>query len=191
MKNINYFFETLNKSDISLLGYSFKNERIKDEIISKIPHVEIQEIDWSFSFKTYLRDEKLKYLFDVSVKSDTKVPKWFLLDINNITSKLLIDKFSLIKNTISSIQDQMFSQDSQEPLFKLLITCPLQRSLTASDINGFVGGNITIYSSDFVCAITDENTLHVTKNRHDADDKKISLDGLKDFTYICDYENCQ
>ena len=188
MEHINYFFETLNKSNISLLGYSFKNERIKDEIISKIPHVGIEEIDSSFSFKTYLRDEKLKFL---SEGSDSKLPKLFVLDINNITSKILIDKFSLIKNTISSIQDQMFSQSSQEPLFKLLITCPLQRSLTDSSINSFIGGNITIYSSDFVCAITDENTLHVIKNRHAYSEKKISLDGLKDFTYICDYENCQ
>ena len=61
MEDISYFFNTLEISDISLLGFHFKNERIKDEIISKIPYVEIEEIDSSFSFKTYLRDEKLKY----------------------------------------------------------------------------------------------------------------------------------
>jgi hypothetical protein len=193
MKNINYFFETLNKSDISLLGYSFKNERIKDEIISKIPHVEIQEIDSSFSFKTYLRDEKLKYLFDGSVKLNTKVPKWFVLDINNITSKLLIDKAKLIKEVLNNIRKDMYSgtYGIEEPFYKLLITCTLQKTISDFDINTiFIGGNTPIYISDFVCAIND-NSLHVIKNRHDFDNHKISLDGLKDFTYICDYENCQ
>jgi hypothetical protein len=193
MKNINYFFETLNKSDISLLGYSFKNERIKDEIISKIPHVEIQEIDSSFSFKTYLRDEKLKYLFDGSVKLNTKVPKWFVLDINNITSKLLIDKAKLIKEVLNNIRKDMYSgtYGIEEPFYKLLITCTLQKTISDFDINtSFIGGNTPIYISDFVCSIND-NSLHVMKNRHDYDNHKISLGGLKDFTYICDYENCQ
>ncbi len=191
MEHINYFFETLNKSDISLLGYSFKNERIKDEIISKIPHVEIEEIDSSFSFKTYLRDEKLKYLFDGSGKSDSKVPKWFVLDINNITSKLLIDRVKLIGTTIEGIRSDMNSGSyPQKPFYKLIITCALQKTISDFDINSFIGGNTPIYISDFVCAIND-NSLHVIKNRHDFDNHKISLDDLKDFTYICDYENCQ
>jgi len=201
MEDISYFFNTLEISDISLLGYSFKNERIKDEIVSKIPNVKIQEIDSSFSFKTYLRDEKLKYLFDGSSKSDIKVPKWFVLDINNITSKLLIDKAKLIRSTLEGIRNDMYSETypqefdaagNQKPFYKLLVTCPLQRTSSDFDINSFSGGSSPIYISDFVCAITDNsNFLQVMKNRHDDNDKKISLGGLKDYTYICNYENCQ
>jgi hypothetical protein len=100
MENIDYFFNILEKSDISLLGYSFKNERVKDEIISKIPHVEIQEIDSSFSFKSFLRNEKLNHLFEEGNLPNSNA-KWFVLDINNITSKLLIDKAKLIeKNNV-------------------------------------------------------------------------------------------
>jgi hypothetical protein len=195
MKNIDYFFNTLEKSDISLLGYSFKNERIKDEIISKIPHVEIKEIDSSFSFKTYLRDEKLKYLFEGSDMSDIKVPKWFVLDINNITSKFLIDKAKLIRTTLEGIRSDMYSEYSgsypQKPFYRLLITCTLQRTSSDFDINSFIsGGSTPIYISDFVCTINDNNSLNVLKNRHD-DNKKISLGGLKDYTYIYNYENCQ
>jgi len=145
MKNINYFFETLNKSDISLLGYSFKNERIKDEIISKIPHVDIEEIDSSFSFKTYLRDEKLKYLFDGSVKLNTKVPKWFVLDINNIKSRLL-SRAILIENIIENIRKDMYSgtYGVDGPFYKLLITCALQKTISEFDIHSFSGGNTPI-----------------------------------------------
>ena len=200
MKDISYFFNTLEKSDISLLGYSFKEERIKDEIISKIPHVEIQEIDSSFSFRSYLRNEKLKYLFEGSDKSDIKVPKWFVLDINNITSKLLINKVKLIRSTLEGIRNDMYSETypkefdaagNQKPFYKLLVTCPLQRTSSDFDIHSFSGGNTPIYISDFVCTIKDDNSLFVLKNRHDDNEKKISLGGLKDYTYICNYENCQ
>lgn len=195
MEDISYFFNILEKSDISLIGYSFKNERVKDEIISKIPHVEIQEIDSSFSFKNYLRDEKLKYLFEGSDMSDIKVPKWFVLDINNITSKFLIDKAKLIRTTLEGIRSDMYSEYPgsypQKPFYRLLITCPLQKTISDFDIHIFIGGNTTIYISDFVCSINDNNTLNVIKNRHDDNEKKISLGGLKDYTYICNYENCQ
>ena len=193
MEDINYFFNILEKSDISLLGYTFKNERVKDEIISKIPHVEIKEIDSSFSFKNYLRDEKLKYLFEGSDMSDIKVPKWFVLDINNITSKLLINKVKLIKEVLNNIRRYMYSDTYgiEDPFYKLLITCTLQKTTSDFGIHSFIGGNTPIYISDFVCAINDNNNLNVLKNRHDDNDKKISLGGLKDYTYIYNYENCQ
>ena len=193
MEDISYFFNILEKSDISLLGYTFKNERVKDEIISKIPHVEIKEIDSSFSFKNYLRDEKLKYLFEGSDMSDIKVPKWFVLDINNITSKLLINKVKLIKEVLNNIRRYMYSDTYgiEDPFYKLIITCPLQKTSSDFDIHSFSGGNTPIYISDFVCAINDDKGLFVMKNRHDDNDKKISLGGLKDYTYIYNYENCQ
>jgi hypothetical protein len=59
------------------------------------------------------------------------------------------------------------------------------------DIHSFSGGNTPIYISDFVCTIKDDNSLFVLKNRHDDNEKKISLGGLKDYTYIYNYENCQ
>jgi len=196
MEDISYFFNILEKSDISLLGYTFKNERVKDEIISKIPHVEIKEIDSSFSFRYYLRNEKLNHLFEEGNLPNPNV-KWFVLDINNITSKLLIDKVKLIRDIILNIREDMYSGTGnfpEKPFYNLLITCPLNTKISSSgdfDINSFSGGNIPIYISDFVCTINDNNSLRVLKNRHDDNDKKISLGGLKDYTYIYNYENCQ
>jgi hypothetical protein len=208
MKDISYFFNTLEISDISLLGYSFKNERVKDEIISKISHVEIQEIDSSFSFRSYLRNEKLNHLFEEGNLPNSNA-KWFVLDINNITSKSLIDRAKLIKTTLEGIRSDMYSEYSesypQKPFYKLLVTCPIQR--TSSDFvyeknPSFIDGSSPIYMSDFACSINDNNTLNVIKNRQWRDltdddyesgrgPEKISLGGLKDYTYICNYENCQ
>ena len=188
MEDISYFFDILEKSDISLLGYTFKNERIKDEIISKIPHVEIKEIDSSFSFRSHLRNEKLNHLFEESDLPNSNA-KWFVLDINNITSKLLIDKVKLIDNIINNIRKDMYSGTGnfpENPFYKILITCPLNTKISSSgdpDINSFSCGNTPIYVSDFVCTINDNNSLRVLsvlKNRHD-DYKKISLGNLKDY----------
>ena len=192
MEDISYFFNILEKSDISLLGYTFKNERVKDEIISKIPHVEIKEIDSSFSFRSYLRNEKLNHLFEEGNLPNSNV-KWFVLDINNITSKLLIDKAKIIREVIENIRKDMYSDTYgiEDPFYKLLITCTLQKTTSDFGIHSFIGGNTPIYISDFVCAINDNNNLNVLKNRHDDNDKKISLGGLKDYTYIYNYENCQ
>ena len=190
MEDISYFFNILEKSDISLLGYTFKDERIKDEIISKIPHVEIKEIDSSFSFRSYLRNEKLNHLFEEGNLPNLNV-KWFVLDINNITSKLLIDKVKLIREVIENIRKDMYSgayseRTIQNSFFKILITCPLYTKISSSgdpDINSFSCGNTPIYVSDFVCTINDNNSLRVLsvlKNRHN-DYKKISLGNLKDY----------
>ena len=61
-KEIEYLFELINNSKISLLGYTFKEERIKDELISKIPHIELQEVSSSFSILSYIRDSKIDTL---------------------------------------------------------------------------------------------------------------------------------
>jgi hypothetical protein len=85
----------------------------------------------------------------------------------------------------------------ENPFYKLLITCPLQKTISDFDTHSFSGGNTPIYISDFVCTINDDNSLCVLKNRHGVinpfydNEKKISLGGLKDYTYIYNYENCQ
>ena len=98
----------------------------------------------------------------------------------------------LIRSILEGIRSDMYSETyTQKPFYKLLITCPLQRTSSDFDVNSFSGGSTPIYISDFVCAINDDKSLFVMKNRHDYNDKKISLGGLKDYTYICNYENCQ
>jgi hypothetical protein len=67
MLDISYFYKSIDNSDISLLGYNFKNERIKDEIISKISYHEIKEIDSSFSFRQLTRNQKLDNILNSDI----------------------------------------------------------------------------------------------------------------------------
>ena len=85
MKSIEYFFEIIQKSDISLLGYRFKQERLKDEIISKLPHLVVPEINSSFSFKSFLRDLKIKSILETGETVNN--PEYLVLDLNEIIFK--------------------------------------------------------------------------------------------------------
>lgn len=60
MKGYTELFSLIKQSDVTLIGYTFKDERIKDELISNFNYVEIEEIDSSFCFNSFLRDLKLE-----------------------------------------------------------------------------------------------------------------------------------
>jgi len=198
MKNIEYFFELIQKSDISLLGYRFKQERLKDEIISKLPHLVVPEIDSSFSFKSFLRDLKLQSILETG--DSVKNPEYLVLDLNNIS----IDNFkwkdlggrqTQIGNILNKIREDMYS--GPELPYKLLILTHIRTSpsLYSSgknvddvSITNFSGGSQPIYMSD-VTIVMQEESMKVIKNRFDDNNIDISYNKLKDYNYICNYEN--
>lgn len=60
----NSLIKLIERSKITTIGYNFEDERIKDELISNFNCVEIKEIDSSFSFKSFLRNQKLNHILD-------------------------------------------------------------------------------------------------------------------------------
>ena len=197
MKNIEYFFELIQKSDISLLGYRFKQERLKDEIISKLPHLVVPEIDSSFSFKSYLRDLKLKSILETG--NTVNNPEYLVLDLNDIRFKSedLGSRLRQISIIIDKIREDLYSNYSgvypQTPPYKLLILTTLYSSGKNADdssITNFKGGSKPIYVSDVAIIMQDES-MKVIKNRfgENGDDILVSFDKLKDYNYICNYEN--
>ena len=197
MKDISYIFDLLKKSDVSLLGYRFKQERIKDEIISKLPHLVVPEIDSSFSFKSFLRDLKLESILENG--ESVKRPEYLVLDLNDIRFKSddLGSRQKQIGNIIQNIRQDLYSNYSgvypQTPPYKLLILTTLYNSgknIDDSDITNFSGGSQPIYMSD-VAIVMGEESMKIIKNRfgENGDDILVSFDKLKDYNYICNYEN--
>jgi hypothetical protein len=190
MKDIDYLFDLLKKSDFSLLGYRFKQERIKDEIISKLPHRVVPEIDSSFSFKSFLRDLKLKSILETG--ETVKNPEYLVLDLNNIRFKndVLGSRQNQIGSILNKIREDMYF-DSKVP-YKLLILTTLYSSglknVDDASITNFSGGSQPIYMSDVAIVMQDES-MKVIKNRFDHNDIDVSYDKLKDYNYICNYEN--
>ena len=188
---IDYLFDLLKQSDISLLGYTFKQEGLKDEIISKLPHVVIPEIDSSFSFKSFLRDLKIDSILETGYS--VRNPEYIVLDLNDIrykSSSVLVDKQYQIKRTVEKIREDMYSGTSS---YKLLMLTSLYKSGTNTDnfdITNFMSGSGPIYMSD-LSLVMQENSIKVIKNRfgNDGDDILISFDKLKEYNYICNYEH--
>ena len=197
MRDIGYLFDLLRKSDISLLGYRFKQERLKDEIISKLPHLVVPEIDSSFSFKSFLRDLKLKSILETG--DTVNNPEYLVLDLNEIrfNSEDLGGRQNQIGNIIDKIREDLYSNYSgvypQTPPYKLLMLTSLYSSgknFDDASITNFKGGSKPIYVSD-VAIVIQEESMKVIKNRfgENGDDILVTFDKLKDYNYICNYEN--
>ena len=193
MEDISYFYKSIDNSDISLLGYNFKNERIKDEIISKISYHEIKEIDSSFSFKQLLRNQKLDNLLN---NNSLKEVSHLIIDLGNLDfSGNVLNRKRHIGNVIAILRKEMYSPNSQDlfkpddfPNYRLLILSPLNSFATSETRFNFVGGNTPLYTSDFAAVILDDS-IEIIKNRFKYNElNKISLENLKNYHYICNYE---
>ena len=190
MKDIDYLFDLLKKSDFSLLGYRFKQERLKDEIISKLPHLVVPEIDSSFSFKSFLRDMKLESILETG--NTVKNTEYLILDLNDIKFKSddLGGRQNQIGNILNKIREDMYS-GPENPTYKLLILTSLYssgRNVDDTNITNFSGGSRPIYMSDVAIVMQDES-MKIIKNRFDHNDIDVSYNKLKDYNYICNYEN--
>ena len=189
MKDINYFFELIQKSNVSLLGYRFKQERLKDEIISKLPHLVVPEINSSFSFKSFLRDLKLQSILETGDAVNN--PEYLVLDLNEIRFKSddLGSRQIQIGNILNKIREDMYS--GPELPYKLLILTSLYSSgknVDDDNITNFSGGSTPIYMSELALVIQ-ENSIKVIKNRFGDNNIDISYNKLKEYNYICNYEH--
>ena len=187
--NIDTFYNLLNESTISLLGYTFKEERLKDELVSKIPHYKVSEIDSSFDLKSFVRDLKIKSILEDKYLNEIK---YIVLDVNVLRNNIRLNKIGVsqlnktrIDISISSELGSLINKvgfQFYETGYKLLLTSPLNKSISNNkDIFNFIGGNKSIYMSDVVFTI-ESDKINIFKNRH-SDEKQISIKGLIEYNY--------
>jgi predicted aldo/keto reductase-like oxidoreductase len=159
----------IRESSITLIGYTSRDEKLKDELISKFSYVEISKIDSSFDFKSFLRDKKLD-----SVLDGVGLPEFLLIDINNIRNIEPIGRSQQIGRVLQKIQEEML-QNYTYPMPKLILTTPCYKSVNISDtgsVYNFSGGNSALYQSEVAMSIVDSE-LRVIKNRRGRDGENI------------------
>jgi hypothetical protein len=190
MKPINKIFEYLKESNLTMIGYKYQDERIKDELISKLPHIEIFEFDSSFSvmsaLKRTIRDKKIGSVLDGEEFSNTN---FLVVDLGNFSMSKSEDAFERSRH-ISEFVGQM-RKEVLETKYSLIILSPVNSTMGSAlgnDIPSFSGGNRSIYMADMAYVI-EGRKIKIIKNRFDSDNITISLDNLKDYKYICSYEN--
>ena len=79
MEDIDYLYNQISKTETTLIGYRFSDERIKDEIISNLGKTKTIDLSSSFSMKSIFRDMKIGQVLNDEQKID-----YLLLDINDI-----------------------------------------------------------------------------------------------------------
>jgi hypothetical protein len=190
MKPINKIFEYLKESNLTMIGYKYQDERIKDELISKLPHIEIFEFDSSFSvmsaLKRTIRDKKIGSVLDGEEFSNTN---FLVVDLGNFSMSKSESTFERSRH-ISEFVGQM-RKEVLETKYSLIILSPVNSTMGSAlgnDIPSFSGGNRSIYMADMAYVI-EGRKIKIIKNRFDGDNITISLDNLKDYKYICSYEN--
>lgn len=190
MKPINKIFEYLKESNLTMIGYKYQDERIKDELISKLPHIEIFEFDSSFSvmsaLKRAIREKKIDSVLDGEYFSNVD---FIVVDLGNFSIPKSEDAFGRSRH-ISEFIGQM-RKEVLETKYSLIILSPVNSTMESAlgnDIPSFSGGNRSIYMADMAYVIKGRK-IKIIKNRFDGDNITISLDNLKDYKYICSYEN--
>lgn len=183
MSNIDTFYSLLNESTISLLGYTFKEESLKDELISKIPHYKVSEIDSSFNLKSSIREFKIN-----SVLSDVDIDiKYFVIDLQELRYSIIkhsnnkLGELSLASELRGLIDEVSFQFRKSE--YKLLLTSPLNREIVynGDETLNFMGGSKPIYTADLAFRIAGDK-IKILKNRY-SDNNDISINGLKEYNY--------
>jgi hypothetical protein len=178
MNSVEDLFDLIKQSDVTLIGYTFQNERIKDELISNFNYIEVGQIDSSFSLRSFLRNLKLNSILE---NDSVKKPDYILLDIGNIPFKnndALYGRRKFIQTFVEDFRSQIYTDCSgfpAKPQFKIILTTSLYRSgmnSDGNDIKNFSGGNSTLYVSDLVFTISDDK-IKVIKNRFGIDGDEI------------------
>jgi hypothetical protein len=175
MQKIEHLYELMSQSPITTIGFTFKYERLKDDIISKLNYIDCGEIDTStFSLKSLLRDIKIN-----SLLKEEKNPEYILIDLMkfDISKKYdyYIEKTRGIQKLVIQIQDELFNIYEENQKIKLIFTTSLYSSYVSDEDNGipnFFGGKDPLYVSDLVFTISDN--IKILKNRFD-ETKSIQL----------------
>jgi hypothetical protein len=179
MKTLNDLFDLFKQSHVILIGYTFQDERIKDELISNFNYVDVGQIDSSFSLRSFLRDLKLKSILETG--EVVKNTDYILLDIGNIPLKnndALYGRQKFIKTFVEDFRSQIYTDCSGfpgKPQFKIILTTSLYRSginSEGNDIQNFTGGSGPLYTCDLAFTISNDK-IKVIKNRFGLDGDEI------------------
>lgn len=149
-------------SDFTVIGYTYRDERVRDELISNISYKEIEIDSSSFSLKKIVRDFKIDSLFDKNGISNNVTH--LLLDINNIiipndVRSGGISKSLYIRDIVREIRESVLLSD-----YKLILLSRLNKNIV-SDSDYLSGGERILYMCDLAYVIKD-GVVNIIKNRY-------------------------
>jgi hypothetical protein len=144
------------------------------------------------ALKRTIRDKKIGSVLDGEEFSNTN---FLVVDLGNFSMSKSEDSNESLSvwtfersRHISEFIGQM-RKEVLETKYSLIILSPVNSTMGSALGNpSFSGGNRSIHMADMAYVI-EGGKIKIIKNRFDSDNITISLDNLKDYKYICSYEN--
>lgn len=137
------------------MGYTSHYERMKDDIISNLNHIIVNEPNKP-TIESLIRNDKINQVLNY----DKEDYEYLVVDFMNL-------KDAFVGNLTSNV---VYKKEQIERLvkisnsYKIIIICQMYTSaLSKSKVQRFSGGNDLIYRSDFVFSVGEE--IEIIKNR--------------------------
>jgi len=161
---MNEFHSLINNSKLTILGYTTKDEKIKDELISSLNPIFIGDENInSSSIVIDIREQKIN-----SLLNDEFLSNIITFDIINIKSEDNVAPHFSITKTVREIHEKL-----RDTNINIVVTAPLYTSIDYE--NGIKqvirGGEGNTYIANLVIYI-DDRTLNIIKSR-ETDKKQI------------------
>jgi hypothetical protein len=163
MNKIQDLLDYIKRSNVIMINYNFKNERIKDKLISNLNYIDVSSnIDLQFSYKSFIRSRKIDSIFD---DVEFTYPEYLLLDTN---------QSGLSKDDKNELLENIRSEIIRSNGIKLIITnvTNLEFDSSASGVDLLLSyisiSGTSFYKSMLVCDIAlilYDNNIKTIKNR--------------------------
>lgn len=184
-------FGWMDLSRFTVIGYDFRSEAIKDELISKLPSLKLEIVDSSFSLRAEIvreiRERKSDFLLE---GKEYAIPRFAVIDMTAF--RLNMDNYAKMSRFAERIRQEATEMDMPAIVIKPVNSSPGDGSDSTS-----IGPNQLMYVADLAIAITGDreygtrsSRIKVLKNRYSHHDQKmnVSLEEAKDFKYISTHE---
>lgn len=184
-------FGWMDLSRFTVIGYDFRSEEIKDELISKLPSLKLEIVDSSFSLRAEIiretRERKSDFLLE---GKQYEIPRFAVIDMTAF--RLNMGNYAQMSRFAEKIRQEATEMDMPAIVIKPVYSSPGEGSDSIS-----IGPNQLMYVADLAISITGDreyrtrsSRIKVLKNRYSHHDQKmnVSLEEAKDFKYISTHE---
>ena len=184
-------FGWMDLSRFTVIGYDFRSEEIKDELISKLPSLKLEIVDSSFSLRAEIvretRERKADFLLE---GKEYDIPRFAVIDMTAF--RLNMENYTQMSRFAERIRREATEMDMPAIVIKPVNSSPGDGSDSIS-----IGPNQLMYVADLAISITGDreyrtrsSRIKVLKNRYSHHDQKmnVSLEEAKDFKYISTHE---
>jgi hypothetical protein len=185
MKSIEYLYGLVGQSNFITIGYTHQDEKLKDELISRLPNFRLKELSLSFSFnnikqeiKQKVRENRLDCLLD-NTEEFIDIPKfdYLVVDLEDISPSgkddgyVSMHRCIQLKNLLENLRADSIKND-----YKVIFTTPTYKTMTDDPMDKLKGGSSGMMA-DLVLMIKD-GFAKIAKNRFGYNNETISLNVL-------------